>query len=198
MAQGTSFLNARAYAYMHRAHHAFSDTENDPHSPHYYKNVVTMMIQTAKIYYGYVKKEFPITKETKGYVPEWKSLEELGDTWGFRIGWIVFYSAIYLYFLPPDYWWVALIAVPMHSLMGPMHGAIVNWCGHKYGYSNFDNKDYSKNTLLMDFLMMGELYQNNHHTYPRRLNFAVKWWEFDPTYWITKVLKKLHIIKLST
>jgi stearoyl-CoA desaturase (delta-9 desaturase) len=20
--------------------------------------------------------------------------------------------------------------------MGPLHGAIVNWCGHKYGYSN--------------------------------------------------------------
>jgi len=31
--------------------------------------------------------------------------------------------------------------------MGPIHGAIVNWAGHKYGYQNFDNGDRSRNTL---------------------------------------------------
>ena len=32
LTQGSSFLVPRAYAYLHREHHAFSDTERDPHS----------------------------------------------------------------------------------------------------------------------------------------------------------------------
>ncbi len=31
--QSPSFLVPRAYAILHREHHAFSDTERDPHSP---------------------------------------------------------------------------------------------------------------------------------------------------------------------
>jgi len=39
MVQRSSFLNPRAYAVMHRMHHAFSDTERDPHSPNFFKDV---------------------------------------------------------------------------------------------------------------------------------------------------------------
>src|SRR5437868_5875201 len=31
--QGSSYLSPRAYAILHRMHHAYSDTPNDPHSP---------------------------------------------------------------------------------------------------------------------------------------------------------------------
>jgi stearoyl-CoA desaturase (delta-9 desaturase) len=80
--------------------------------------------------------------------------------------------------------------------MGPIHGAVVNWCGHKYGYQNFDNGDKSKNTLVFDFLMLGELFQNNHHKFPNRPNFAARWWEFDPTYPFMKFLHFVGIIHL--
>ena len=40
--QGTSYLNARAYAILHRMHHAYSDTELDPHTPHFFKEAFTM------------------------------------------------------------------------------------------------------------------------------------------------------------
>ena len=33
--QGSSFLNPRAYAILHRLHHKYSDTEKDPHSPRF-------------------------------------------------------------------------------------------------------------------------------------------------------------------
>jgi stearoyl-CoA desaturase (delta-9 desaturase) len=80
--------------------------------------------------------------------------------------------------------------------MGPVHGAIVNWCGHMYGYSNFDNNDKSKNSLIFDFLMGGELFQNNHHHAGARPNFASKWWEFDPVYPVIKFMNWIGIIKL--
>jgi len=34
--EGASFLTPRAYAMMHREHHAYSDTAKDPHSPHFF------------------------------------------------------------------------------------------------------------------------------------------------------------------
>ena len=80
--------------------------------------------------------------------------------------------------------------------MSPVHGAIVNWAGHKYGYRNFNENDYSKNTLIFDFLMLGELFQNNHHHAGARPNFAAKWWEIDPVYPIIILLDKIKVIKL--
>ena len=56
--------------------------------------------------------------------------------------------------------------------MGPVHGAIVNWAGHKIGYRNYDSDDNSKNTLVFDVLTMGELFQNNHHKWGQAPNFA--------------------------
>jgi stearoyl-CoA desaturase (delta-9 desaturase) len=80
--------------------------------------------------------------------------------------------------------------------MGPIHGAAVNWCGHKYGYSNYDNQDHSKNTLPLDFLMMGELFQNNHHKSPNDANFARKWFELDPTWHLIRALHRMRVIRL--
>lgn len=78
--------------------------------------------------------------------------------------------------------------------MGPIHGAIVNWCGHKYGYRNHEVSDNSKNTLLVDFLMMGELYQNNHHFRPHHSNFSYQKYELDLTYLLVRVLQRMGIV----
>ncbi|MBM3427045.1 MAG: acyl-CoA desaturase, partial [Bacteroidetes bacterium] len=44
--QGSSYLSPRAYAILHRMHHAYSDTPQDPHSPHHTENLFTMMWKT--------------------------------------------------------------------------------------------------------------------------------------------------------
>jgi stearoyl-CoA desaturase (delta-9 desaturase) len=88
------------------------------------------------------------------------------------------------------------LLLPIHFFMGPIHGAAVNWCGHKYGYSNYDNEDHSKNSLPLDFLMMGELFQNNHHKSPNDANFAKRWFEIDPTWQVIRLLNAAHIIRL--
>jgi stearoyl-CoA desaturase (delta-9 desaturase) len=43
---------------------------------------------------------------------------------------------------------------------------------------------------------MGELFQNNHHHAKNNANFARKWFEFDLTFIMMKVLHRLTIIKL--
>jgi len=191
--QGSSFLNPRAYAVLHRLHHAYSDTDKDPHSPHHTKNLLTMMWKTKSIYNDILNRTGQVEERFTKDLPEWKFIDNIGDTWASRIAWGVAYVLFYVAFA--EFWWMYLL-LPVHFLMGPVHGAIVNWSGHKYGYSNFDNHDKSKNSLVVDFLMGGELFQNNHHKYASRANFAMKWFEFDPTYPVIKVLNAFRIVRL--
>jgi stearoyl-CoA desaturase (Delta-9 desaturase) len=199
VAQGSSYLSPRAYALLHRMHHAYSDTEKDPHSPHHTDNLFTMMWKTKDIYNDFVYKRVAPDPQFDRHYPSWPLLEKIADNWYSRVAWgtfyVLVYIAAYMYFDMP---WYLFFLLPIHFLMGPIHGAIVNWSGHKYGYSNFDNHDKSKNSLIFDFFMLGELFQNNHHKLPNRVNFGAKWYEFDPVYPIIKVLHWVRIIRLKT
>jgi stearoyl-CoA desaturase (delta-9 desaturase) len=44
--------------------------------------------------------------------------------------------------------------------------------------------------------MMGELFQNNHHKSPNDANFAKKWFELDPTWYIIRLLQRAGVIRL--
>src|SRR3979409_1865712 len=47
--QGSSYVSPRAYAVMHRMHHAYTDTDKDPHSPAYDKNIFKMMWHARQV-----------------------------------------------------------------------------------------------------------------------------------------------------
>ena len=193
VAQGSSYLTPSAYAIMHRMHHAYSDTEKDPHSPHFFKDVMGMMMHTREIFHGLVTKTIKVSPKFLGNYPEWPKLDQFGYGNFSRLIWVVLYIIYYVYFATA--WWMYLL-LPIHFLMGPIHGAVVNWCGHKYGYQNYNNDDDSKNTIPLDFLMLGELFQNNHHKHPNSPNFANRWWEFDPVFPVLRIMHFLGIIKL--
>jgi stearoyl-CoA desaturase (Delta-9 desaturase) len=194
---GTSFLAPRAYAILHRMHHTYSDTEKDPHSPHNFLNVFTMMWRTKEIYNAFYYRKIEAEERFVGHYPEFPIWEKIADSAFSRLGFAALYVAFYVYFVPSGSEWLYAL-LPIHFLMAPIHGAIVNWCGHKYGYRNFESVDKSKNTLIVDFLMMGELYQNNHHENYMDPNFAKKWYEVDPTYPFIKLFQGLGIVKMST
>src|SRR5687768_7349931 len=68
--QGSSYLVPRAYAVMHRMHHTYSDTEKDPHSPHFFKDIIDMMRHTARIYHNFLTgKNIPDPEFTTEYLP---------------------------------------------------------------------------------------------------------------------------------
>ena len=192
--QGSSFLVPRAYGVLHRMHHVYSDTEKDPHSPLFYKDVWQMMKHTASIYKSfYDGKGKPEEQFTAEYLPMWEKLDRLGNNNIVRLLFGLGYTAFYIFFAP-NAWWFLLL--PIHFLMGPIQGAVVNWCGHKYGYSNYDNDDHSRNSSPWGVLLMGELFQNNHHHAKDNANFARKWFEFDLTYLIMVGLHKIKVIRL--
>ena len=194
--QGSNYLSAYGYGVMHRMHHAYADTEKDPHSPKYDENVFAMMWRTKSIYQNINKKRIDVDEKFTKNVPHWYSFDKIASSKISRIIWTISYIIFFLKFA--SFWWLWLF-LPVIILMAPIHGVIINWYAHIYGYANFKLKDTSKNLLPFDFLMMGEAYHNNHHKHGSRANFGgVKWHEIDPTYFIMKVLNKLQIIKLKS
>src|SRR5437868_4746838 len=73
--QGTSFLNPRAYAILHRQHHAFSDTERDPHSPHRFASLWPMMLATKHRYDDYAYRRVEPEPRFDGGYPEWRFID---------------------------------------------------------------------------------------------------------------------------
>jgi stearoyl-CoA desaturase (Delta-9 desaturase) len=193
--QGASYLSPRAYGAMHRMHHAYADTEKDPHSPKYSKNIWDMMWKTKKIYHDISFQKISLDKPFTFGLPEWEALDRFADKWMVRLSWVAVYVVFYAFFATS--WWMYLL-VPIHVAMGPFHGAIINWFAHKLGYVSFKMKDTSKNLLFFDFLMWGESYHNNHHKFPNSPNFGKKWHEIDPMYPLILFFSFIGIIKLRS
>lgn len=193
--QGSSYLSAYGYGIMHRLHHAYADTENDPHSPKYDDSLFSMMWRTKGIYQDINNDRIEVEPKFKKNVPQWKSFDRFASSMYSRVFWGAMYALFFVVFATAWWHWLFL---PMAFLMAPIHGVIINWYAHIYGYSNFKVTDTSKNLLPFDFLMMGESYHNNHHKHSTRANFGgVRWHEIDPTYQIMRVLNVLGIIKLK-
>jgi stearoyl-CoA desaturase (Delta-9 desaturase) len=192
--QGANYLSPFGYGTMHRMHHAFADTEDDPHSPKYDETIWNMMWKTKTIYSAIANKKMQVDSRFTDGVPQWEAFDKIARSWPSRLFWGIAYTMVYVQFATT--WWLWLL-LPLQFLMSPIHGAIINWFAHKYGYRNFEVKDTSKNFLPVDFLMMGESYHNNHHKNGSRANFGgVRWHEIDPTYLVIKLLDKLKVIKL--
>jgi stearoyl-CoA desaturase (delta-9 desaturase) len=195
MFQGANYLSPYGYGVMHRMHHAFADTEEDPHSPKYDESIWKMMWKTKTIYSSIANKIFVPEKRFTEGVPQWEAFDKFARSWPSRLLWGGLYILLFVQFATT--WWIWAL-LPLMFLMSPIHGAIINWFAHKYGYRNFEVGDTSRNFLPVDILMMGESYHNNHHKNGARANFGgVRWHEIDPTYLMIRVLDALKIIKLN-
>jgi stearoyl-CoA desaturase (delta-9 desaturase) len=191
--QGSSYMSPRVYGIMHRLHHAYADTELDPHSPAFDKTLFSMMLRTSRTYVGIMYGGIQVEERFTKNVPEWKWFDWWGNTWYSRALWSAVYMAIYVVYAPSPWWY---LLVPVHIMMGPIHGVIINWFAHKYGEASFETDNTSKNLFKLDLLMLGEAYHNNHHTFPSRSNFAAKKGEFDMCYPAIVLFNKLRIIKM--
>jgi stearoyl-CoA desaturase (delta-9 desaturase) len=190
--QGPSYLTPRAYAVMHRMHHAYSDTPRDPHSPIVQKNVLAMALRMKAIYEGIKERRIAVSPRFEGGYPEWPLLDDSTSSRLLTVAWCAGYTLVYV-LLAPHAWLFVLL--PFHWFMGPVHGTIVNYMGHRVGYRNFATRDGSRNTLVVDVLTMGELFQNNHHAFASSPNFAARAFEVDPGYLVIKVLAWAGVIR---
>jgi stearoyl-CoA desaturase (delta-9 desaturase) len=191
--QGSSYMSPRAYAIMHRLHHAHTDTELDPHSPSYSSNIFSMMWRTRGFYREIVHGRMLIEEKFTKNVPDWPAFDRFADGTFSRLIWVAIYAIFFMLFAHSV--WLYLL-LPVVVSMGAFHGAVINWFAHKYGYINFKLKNTSMNLFSIDILMLGESYHNNHHKHPSSVNFGRRWFEIDPVYPLIRLFHFLGIIHI--
>lgn len=162
------------WVHVHREHHAYSDTDKDPHSPKVYgwKLNFPILINFVGKFNKYLVRDLLTNPQIK--INQYYLL--------FVIGWIVLLSLIDLQ-LAYFGWFVPITLT--HLVWNSF-----NYIGHKYGYRNFDTKDTSCNFWPAGYLNWGEGWHNNHHHNAKSWTNKIKWWEVDMISWIIRIVKK--------
>jgi fatty-acid desaturase len=75
--------------------------------------------------------------------------------------------------------------ITLHSFLIQTSGTHLSWVGYK----NYDLVDDSVNVPWLFPIILGEAWHNNHHGDGRNPNYGRKWWEFDPTFWLIKIIR---------
>ncbi|MFT7622113.1 MAG: fatty-acid desaturase [Myxococcota bacterium] len=188
-------LDPKGWSIMHRRHHAFSDTEHDPHSP---QNVglTGILLEQLRSYEatlrGVARKDPEYMQYADGLDFELNWLNRRGLWWlpyalhvstGIALGFLVT-PAIGL-------------AWALGILSHPLQGGMVNALGHSIGGRNFATSDRSTNNLLAAILVAGEGYQNNHHAFPDSAKFSYRSWEVDWGFGASILLEGVGLLTIN-
>jgi stearoyl-CoA desaturase (delta-9 desaturase) len=168
----TTATVTREWVAIHRKHHAFCETEQDPHSPRC-KGILTVLFGGFWLYRRESLRLETLARFGQGTPEDY--LERELYTRHRNLG-IVLMALIdiALFGLPG----LAIFVVQM--LWIPFWAAgVINGLGHYFGYRNFETPDASTNMLPWGILIGGEELHNNHHAYMASARLSSKWWEFD-------------------
>src|SRR6476620_9772611 len=75
--QGSSYISPRVYAIMHRMHHAYTDTDKDPHSPKNDRNIFVMMWHARQVTESIYKSKQIIEPRFLKNLPNWRALDRI-------------------------------------------------------------------------------------------------------------------------
>lgn len=171
------------WAATHTKHHALADREGDPHSP---------LEGFAHAHVGWL---FRDTKSDADPAIYCKHL--LND----RL--VVFVNNTF-------FLWVALsLAIPfaIDGWTGLLWAGLVriflvhhvtwsvNSICHTFGRREYQTKDESRNEWIIGMLALGEGWHNNHHAFPRSAFHGLRWWQFDVSGYLIRLLERLKLVR---
>jgi len=162
-----------AWTAIHREHHAYSDKPNDPHSPHHQK---WWRVQFLSMFHP------PRVKSVRDLMRS--SFHRFVHRNYFKIN--IAYALICLTIDP--FLIISAYLFPAAVLWNA--GSMINSIGHLFGYKNFPLADESRNNLFLGFFVWGEGWHNNHHRFPNRAYYGVRWYEFDVSGAVIKLLER--------
>ncbi|MGE5242825.1 MAG: acyl-CoA desaturase [Betaproteobacteria bacterium] len=167
------------WAGHHVRHHRFADREGDPHSPAvsgvYYAHI-GWFLNDAR--HERLDPNNPVLRDF-GSAPEIAWL----DRW-YVVPPLVLAAALFaIGGLPWLVWGFCLPTVTLaHATFA------INTVNHMFGSRRFDTRDESRNNVLTALFAVGEGWHNNHHRYQRAARNGFYWWEFDPTWWVIRLM----------
>lgn len=166
----------------HRMHHAFTDSDKDPHSPRhgtYWSHMGWIFkgeaqhhsMETHRRYSpDLVKDNFLVVLDKYHWLPAVIVAVILYAIGGFSmVLWGSFLRTVWAWHMT---WFV-------------------NSATHLWGTRRFETGDDSRNNGLVALVTWGEGWHNNHHAYPRSAKHGLSWYEFDPNWTQLKIMEKL-------
>jgi stearoyl-CoA desaturase (delta-9 desaturase) len=179
----------------HRKHHAHTDQEGDPHSPHVDRGGLRGLV------YAHLGWLF----DRAGQAPHDRYARDLFEDAGMqRIHrlfplWVVLGLAI-----PFALGWALDGAVAGGLTAALWGGAVrifllhhvtwsINSVCHFFGTRRFAVDDHSTNVFWLSLLSLGESWHHNHHAFPRSAVHGMRWWEVDPTGWAVRALRRVRL-----
>ena len=182
------------WAYTHRHHHKHSDEEDDKHSP------VVDGFWWAHIGWITSKKNFPtdyskITDLAK--YPELVFLNRFDTFVPILFAGSLYGLGAYLGAHGIETSGAQLLVWGFFiSTTVLFHGtSCINSLAHVWGTKRFKTTDdESRNSFILTLITLGEGWHNNHHRYQATTKQGFYWWEFDPTYYLLKMLSWTGLI----
>jgi stearoyl-CoA desaturase (delta-9 desaturase) len=181
----------------HRKHHAHTDVEGDPHSPH-----VGHGSGLAGLWHAHTG----WLMETQGQADWRKYARDLYDDPAMRtIGRSFPLLAFVSLAVPTLAGWALHDFTLSGALQGLVWGGLVriflvhhvtwsvNSICHFFGTRRFEIDDRSTNVAWLSLLSLGESWHHNHHAFPRSAMHGLRRWEVDPSAWIIGGLERVHL-----
>ena len=186
----------------HRKHHAFTDQDGDPHSPHGHGPGFSGAVKG--LWHAHVGWLFESvgTAERERFAPDMvkdrtmRVMDKLFFLWvvlgfaiPFALGWIIGGS---LGTALTALLWGGFVRV---FLLHHVTWSINSVC-HFFGRKRFDIEDESRNVFWLAPLSMGEAWHHNHHAFPTSAFHGLRFWErmADPTGLVIALLEKLGLV----
>lgn len=176
----------------HRAHHAHTDKQGDPHD-------VNRGLRWAHMQWLYRFNDARLSAEEQvRLAPDLANdkfyvfLEKTYLLWQIALGIVLFALG----------GWSWLIYGVFVRCVATYHITwLVNSAAHYSGYQTYRTGDKSTNNWWVALLAWGEGWHNNHHAFPFSARHGMRWFELDATWFTIRVLAALKLardIKLPT
>jgi stearoyl-CoA desaturase (delta-9 desaturase) len=186
----------------HRKHHAFTDRDGDPHSPHL--SGPGFWGGVKGLWHAHVGWLFETvgTADRERFAPDLvkdrtlQVVDKLFPLWvalsfaiPFGLGWIV--GGGIGAALTAALWGGFVRILLLHHVTWS-----INSICHFFGRKRFDIEDESRNVFWLAPLSMGESWHHNHHAFPTSAFHGLRWWErlADPTGLMIALLERLGVV----
>ena len=171
----------------HRMHHAYTDTDNDPHNARrgfWHSHILWLFA-------GLEKFDSPERHRTFARdIYRDPVLRIMSSTWTLAAMQI----ALLLTLALTMGWDAALWGVFVRLCAGYHCTWLVNSATHKWGYRNYETQEDSRNCWWVALVTFGEGWHNNHHADDRACRAGRKPWEFDLTYVVIRSLAAVGLV----
>jgi stearoyl-CoA desaturase (delta-9 desaturase) len=190
-----------AWVADHRKHHAHTDEEGDPHSPHV-GHGDGVLGALRGLWYAHMGWLFDAHGRAEGD----QYARDLVEDRGMRLMSRQFLSIVLVGLLIPAGLGYLLSGGTLKgAITGLIWGGLVrifmlhhvtwsiNSVCHFFGRRRFDVEDHSTNVFWLALPSFGESWHHNHHAFPRSAVHGLKWWEVDTSAMVIRAMKRLHL-----